>query len=180
MPEREVLPASSAPPTAASSAAEGAPSPAPTPDALPIPEAVAKLHRNAFEPRESAAKLGGVVCYVTLHDAALEKGSIYPLVLFAKGSVATWRQTPTGAEEPFFATLSAEEQARADGLISKIPEGRALARERFERSAMVMGVSLRVGDRQETYYFDDATIPDALGQLVGMLKHRLEATNRAP
>jgi hypothetical protein len=41
-----------------------------------------------------------------------------------------------------------------------------------------MCVSLRVGDRQETHYFEHERIPEPLGQLVGMLKHRLEATNR--
>lgn len=174
-PALELPPAATAPTMEASAA-----SVAPARDGLPIPEAVAKLHRGAFEPRESAVKLGGVVCYVTLHDAALEKGGFYPLVLFANGSVATWRQTPTGAEEPFFATLGPDEQATATQLIAKIREGRDLARESFDPSALVMGVSLRVADRQETYYFDDARIPDALGQLVGMLKQRLEATNRGP
>jgi hypothetical protein len=178
--EREVEPATSVTSAVATSAAEREPSKAQAPEGLPIPEAVAKLHRGAFASREGAAELGGVLCYVTLHDAALEKGSFYPLVLFAKGSIGTWRHTPAGPQEPFYAQLSAEERGRATELISKIPEGRSLGRERFERSAMVMGVSVRVGDRQETHYFDDARIPDALAQLVGMLKHRLEATNRRP
>jgi hypothetical protein len=174
-PELELPPAE-----AATGAAAPAHSAAPAGDELPVPEAVATLHRGAFEARESATKLGGVVCYVTLHDAALEKGGFYPLVLFANGSVGTWRQTPAGAEEPFFAKLSSEEQAQATELVSKISEGRSLARQAFDRSALVMGVSLRVGGRQETHYFDVERMPDALGRVVAMLKHRLEETNRKP
>jgi hypothetical protein len=109
-----------------------------------------------------------------------KRATSHPLVLFASGSVGTWRQTPAGAEEPFFAKLSPEEQAQATELVSKISEGRGLARQAFDRSALVMGVSLRVGDRQETHYFDDERMPDALGRFVAMLEHRLEATNRKP
>ena len=43
-----------------------------------------------------------------------------------------------------------------------------------------MGMSTRSGERVETLYFELERIPSALSQLVGMLKHRLEATNRRP
>ena len=49
---------------------------------LPVPEAVARLHRNAFSDAAVDPKLGGVLCVVTLHDAALERGELFPLVLF--------------------------------------------------------------------------------------------------
>jgi hypothetical protein len=156
------------------------PEPAVEDEQLPVPQAVSKLHRSAFEPSAAEKQLGGVVCLVTLHDAALRRGEFYPLVVFAGGSVGTWRQTPTGAEEPLQAKLHPEEQVRASELIEAIPRGRATARRKFDAAALVMGVSTRRGERVETLYFDHARIPDELGQLVAMLKQRLEATHRRP
>jgi len=168
-----------------------APSPA-TPDATasadrpapskqedrPVPEAVAKLHDSAFEPTAAQAKLGPVICVVTLHDAATRQGSFHPVVLFEGGAIATWRQTTAGPEEAFFAELRAGERRRAFELVEAISDGRALARETFNASAQVMGVSTREGERVETLYFDDDEIPAALSGLVALLKQRLEATNR--
>jgi hypothetical protein len=151
---------------------------APSESGLPVPEAVAKLHRSEFE-RPSDDKLGPVLCVVTLHDAALERGEFHPLVLFATGSVGTWTQTAKGAEELFYAELTPEEQARAVEAVKEIPAGRALARKRFDAGALVMGVSTRTeGERVETLYFEHTRLPKALSELVGMLKARLEATNR--
>lgn len=156
--------------------------PAPTVPAekagLPVPEAVARLHQSAFERTSAEAKLGKVSCFVTLHDAALARGEFHALVLFATGSVGTWRQTQAGGEEPFFAKLSPEEQTKADALVGQIAVGRALAKEKFDSAAMVMGVSTRTEERIETLYFDGGELPRALSELVGMLKARLEATNR--
>jgi hypothetical protein len=147
---------------------------------LPVAEVVAKFHRNAFEPTAAEAKLGRVICLVTLHDAALQRGGFFPLVLFAGGSIGTWRQTPAGSEQPFLAKLGPEEQARASELVETIPTERALSRERFDASTLVMGVSMRVNGRVETLYFDHERVPAALSQLVAMLKQRLEASHRGP
>lgn len=125
---------------------------------LPVPQAVARLHRNAFEPNAAEEKLGGVVRLVTHHDAALQRGELHTLVLFAGGAARTWRPTRAGAEEPFQAKLLPEEQARASQLLEAVPRERAMARVTFD--------------------FDHARIPDELGHLVGMLKQRLELTNR--
>ena len=147
---------------------------------MPVPESVAKIHQHVFEPTAAAAKVGKLLCLVTLHDAPLRRGQFYSLALFANGSVATWRQTPRGGEEPFIAKLSSSEQVRASDLLEAIPAGRALAREKFDASAVVMGVSARAGERVETLYFDNDRVPAALGDLVAILKQRLEATNQSP
>jgi hypothetical protein len=105
-------------------------------------------------------------------------GASYPLVLFEGGSVATWRQTPAGGEDPFFAKLAAEEQARAAELIAAIPAERSLARETFDASLLVMGVSTRLNEHVDTLYFESRRIPAALSELVSLMKQRLEATNR--
>ena len=160
-------------------AAPAPPKPSAGGDRLPVVELVAKLHRGAFASKPDP-KLGRVLCVVTVHEASLRRGEVYPVVLFASGSVATWRQTKNGSEEHFFAKLSAEEQAQAARLIDAIGGGRAMALGAFDASAVVMGVSTRVGERVETLYFESDRIPAALGRLVGLLKQRLEATNRAP
>jgi hypothetical protein len=147
---------------------------------VPVPEAVTRLHRNAFREAAGDSKLDRVVCFVTLHEASLKRGEIFPLVLFADGSVATWRQKATGSEEPFFAKLSREEQAQATQLIAAIPRATGTASETFAASSLVMGVSVRVNEQVQTLYFDHHRMPSALAQLVGLLKQRLEATNRAP
>jgi hypothetical protein len=165
---KEPAPAASEPPVART---PGGPAPV---EQLPIPEAVAQLHRNVFQPAATEAKLGEAVCLITLHDAALERGDFHPLVLFAGGSVTTWTQKPRRAEQPHHAKLSADELVRASALIERIPAERAKARERFEAGTLVMGVTTRVGDRVETLYFDNATIPPGLSSLVSVLKHRLE------
>jgi hypothetical protein len=150
---------------------------APRDEGLPVPEAVAKAHQSEFA-RTTDPKLGKVICFVTLHDAALERGELYSLVLFASGSVGTWRQTPKGAQEPFYAELTSSEQARAVEAVKEIPAGRTLAKKRFDTGALVMGVSTRTADdRIETLYFDHERLPRAVSELVGMLKARLEATN---
>jgi hypothetical protein len=146
---------------------------------LPVSEAVAKLHRNAFQVSAMDPKQGRVTCFVTLHDPALARGSFFPLALFADGGVATWRQTPTGSEEPFFAQLSADEQARAAQWVAAIPSAREKARKSFPTSALVMGVSVRVDEEVVTLWFEHDEVPAPLGSLVAMLKQRLEATNRA-
>lgn len=163
----------SAPLTASRDAPAGA-------ELLPIPDAVARLHRNAFSSAAVDPKLGGVRCFVTLHDAGLERGEFFPLVLFEDGAVATWRQTATGKEEPFFATLSSDEQARATQLVEALKGVRGAARATFARSTLVMGVSLRVSTEVQTLYFDQREVPAPLNLLVALLKQRLEATNRAP
>ncbi len=162
---------------------EAAPSDAPrtaptAKEQLPIPQAVAKLHQSAFEPNPAEARLGRVLCLVTLHDAAFESGEFYPLVLFAGGFVGTWRQTRAGSEEPFYAKLAPEEQARASELVEAIPAERALARETFDASMLVMGVSTRVNEHVDTLWFENRRSPPALSQLVSLLKQRLEETNR--
>lgn len=151
---------------------------APRESGLLVPDAVAQLHRREFE-QKTDEKLGPVLCVVTLHDAALEQSEFHPLVLFASGSVGTWSQTPNGAEEPFYAELTPAEQARAVQQVKEIPAGRDLAKKRFEAGVLVMGVSTRgSGEKVETLYFEQTRLPKALSELVGMLKARLEATNR--
>jgi hypothetical protein len=146
---------------------------------LPIPDAVAKLHEKALE-APADGKLARAICVVTVHDAPLKRGSFFPVVLLADGSVATWRQTPAGREEPFFAELSAEERARAGELVEAISVERTHARLSFDASAVVMGVSTRVGEQRVTLFFPTDRVPAPLSELVGLLKGRLEATNRAP
>jgi hypothetical protein len=164
------------PPTRArETAPPAATAPAPS-NELPVAEAVAKLHRSAFDPE---ANIGEVICIVTLHDAPLERGSFFAVMLLASGTVATWRQTPTAGEEPFFAQLEPDERGRAFELVRALAETRAQARSSFAPTSLVMGVSFR-GDKLETLYFDNAQLPDTLSRLVALLKHRLEATNRSP
>jgi len=151
------------------------------PRSLPVPEAVTRLHRNAFRKTESSDELP--LCFVTLHQSSPSAASIFPLVLFANGDVATWTQTPTGPEQPFFAKLNAGDMTRATQLVdalSRLPP--APARE-FEVSTAVMGASTHQADVVETRFFEDRQLPSALAELVGLLKSRLEAENgpqRAP
>lgn len=159
----------------ATATAQGAASEAPRGE--PVPAVVATLHERAFE-RPGAEALGGVLCFITLHDEAHGREGFFPLVLFANGSVATWREAPTGPVEPFSAKLGDDERTRAAGLVASLPDERALARQRFAPGARVMGVTLRVGERRETLYYEAAHMPEPLSRLIGMLKHRLEATNQ--
>lgn len=145
---------------------------------LRVPEAVVALHQRAFAPNPAEAELGRVICVVTLHDAAYARGYFHPLVVFADGAITTWTQADDGPREPFTAQLDAEEQASAAALIHAIPGKRAMADERFEAQAHVMGVSTRDGETVVTLYFDVRELPDELSRLVGMLQHRLEATNQ--
>lgn len=173
--------ASSVPPMTASTVAPSASESAPSADApLAVPEAVAKLHRNAFRDGAVDPKLGRVLFFVTLHGAAFERGEVFPLVLFDDGSIATWRQTSTGPEEPFFAKLGPEEKTRASELVDAIATAPDPARDASTPSTAVMGISVRAGEQVRTRYFDHARIPAPLGSLVGLLKQRLEATNRSP
>jgi hypothetical protein len=59
---------------------------------LPVAEAVAKLHRRAFEPTDVEATLGRPICLITIHDAALQRGEFFPLVLFANGAIGGARR----------------------------------------------------------------------------------------
>jgi hypothetical protein len=148
-----------------------------TAEGAAVPEAVAKLHANAFDRGDVEAELGRVLCVVTLHRAADARGDIYPLVVFAEGAVTTWTQTADGPREPFAAALEPEELATATALIDAIRSQRGDADVTFATEASVMGVSTRDGERIVTRYFDARMLPAELGRLVGLLKHRLEATN---
>jgi hypothetical protein len=147
---------------------------------LPVPEAVTKLHQNAFNQKATEMKLGPVLCVVTLHDAPLRKGEFFPVVLFANGRVSTWRQTLNGGKGAFLATLTAEEQGRAASMIKAIPKNRSRARTAFDASAMVMGVSWRRDEGVESLYFALDEAPEPLSGLVRILKGRLEETNGKP
>jgi hypothetical protein len=144
---------------------------------LPVSGAVAKLHEKAFDATSADAKVGQPLCLVTLHDAPLAKGSFYPVALFTDGDVATWRQTAAGRQEPFYAKLNAHERKRASELVGAIREARDQAEETFAASDLVMGVTTLVGERPVTLYFPNDRVPASLGELVAILKGRLEATN---
>ncbi|MEZ4221022.1 MAG: hypothetical protein R3B13_08835 [Polyangiaceae bacterium] len=141
-----------------------------------MPEVVARLHRNAFrEPPDSSDR---PIFFVTLH--ASSSTTTFPLVLFANGDVATWSQTPAGAEQPFFATLNARELKQATELVDAIDRLPPTRADDVEAAAQVMGASTRHADRIATRFFELRKLPPALAQLVALLKARLEATNGAP
>jgi len=148
---------------------------------LPVPEAVTRLHRNAFRTVEGSDDRP--LCFVTLHESSPAPASIFPLALFANGDVATWTQTPTGAQQPFFAKLKAGDLARATQLVDTLSRLPPTPARELGVSTGVMGASTHHGDVVETHFFEDRELPSALAELVGLLKAHLEAQNgsqRAP
>lgn len=148
---------------------------------LPVPEAVTRLHRNAFRRVEGSDDRP--LCFVTLHESSPTAASVFPLALFANGDVATWTQTPAGAQQPFFAKLTAGDLARATQLVDTLSRLPPTPAREFEVSTGVMGASTHNADVVETRFFEDRELPSALAELVGLLKARLEAQNgsqRAP
>lgn len=128
--------------------------------------------------RDFEDELGRTLCLITLHDAGLARGEFFAVVLFDRGLVTTWRQTAEHAEEPFMARLAPEELTQANELLAALGSDRSSARQSFRTTASVMGVSRRERDQVETLYFDLGEIPKPLAELAGLLKYRLEATNR--
>ena len=104
---------------------------------LPVPDAVTRLHHNAF--RKSERPDDRPICFVTLHASSAAPATIYPLALFANGDVATWTQTSGGAEQPFFVKLSAGDLARATEMVASISRLPPAPAREFEPSAKVMG-----------------------------------------
>jgi hypothetical protein len=148
------------------------------PRSLPVPEAVARLHRRAF--RGADGSDDRPLCFVTLHESSAEPASIFPLVLFENGDVATWTQTPAGPQQPFFAKLNASDLARATELVSTLSRLPPTPAREFEVSTGVMGASTHRADVVETRFFEDRQLPSALAELVGLLKSHLEAENAPP
>lgn len=143
----------------------------------PVPARVADLHRTIFARPAKSVPGGSVKCLITIHDGQLSHDQFYAVVLFADGSVATWTQSSKGPVESFLAKLTQEEDARALKWLAEVAREGAAARDRFDPSTTVMGISTRPAERVETSYFAADQTPEALDRLVHLVKHRLEATN---